>query len=63
MINYKRKRIHSTKTTNADEDGPIIRRPRISMPSQRQLTIDTSPTINNDKDSAPRGIFLEGEDI
>jgi hypothetical protein len=56
MVSYKRKRVHSTKTTNNEDDGPIIRRPRISMPSQRQLTIDTSPSaIDADSDSAPRG--------
>jgi hypothetical protein len=55
IVSYKRKRIHSTKTANSDEDGPTIRRPRISMPSQRQLTIDTSPAINTDNDSVSRG--------
>jgi hypothetical protein len=55
IISYKRKRIHSTKTTNNEDDGPIIRRPRLSMPSQRPLTIDTSTTIINDNDSASRG--------
>jgi len=60
IVSYKRKRIHSTKTTNNEDDGPIIRRQRISMPSQRPLMIDTSPTINNDNDSVPRGIcFFE----
>lgn len=56
IVSYKRKRVHSTKTTNIDEDGPIIRRPRISMPAQRQLTIDTSTAIDNDNDLAPQGI-------
>lgn len=56
MINYKRKRVHSTKTSNSEEEGPVIRRPRISMPAQRQLTIDTSSSaINNDNDSTPQG--------
>ncbi len=57
MVSYKRKRIHSTKTTNTEEEGRIIRRQRISMPSQRQLTIDTSPNINNDHDPASKGIW------
>ena len=55
-VSYKRKRIHSTKTTNSEDEGPIIRRPRISMPSQRQLTIDTSSSFNQDNDSTPKGI-------
>ena len=63
IVGYKRKRIHSTKITNhtdGDDDGPIIRRPRISMPSQRELNVDTSsstmiPTINTDNDSISRG--------
>jgi hypothetical protein len=55
LVSYKRKRVHSTRTTNSEEEGPNIRRPRISMPTQRQLTIDTSPTIHTENDSAPRG--------
>jgi len=58
-VSYKRKRVHSTKPTNNEEDGPIIRRPRISMPSQRQLTIDTSPTTNVDNESPSKGLLFE----
>ncbi len=61
MVSYKRKRIHSTKTANTEDDGPIIRRPRISMPSQRQLTIDTSPHINNDNEPTSKGILISME--
>ena len=67
MMSYKRKRVHSSKMNNQDDDGPALRRPRISMPSQRELTVDTSsPSMigisklnssmtNADNDSAPRG--------
>ena len=58
MMSYKRKRVHSTKTSNNEEEGPAMRRPRISMPTQRQLTIDTSSTINNDDDPEAQGEFL-----
>lgn len=57
MVSYKRKRVHSTKTTNNEEDGPVVRRLRISMPSQRPLTIDTS--VPDDNDSSPKGILIE----
>jgi hypothetical protein len=56
IVSYKRKRVHSIKTTNNEEDSPIIRRPRISMPSQRQLTIDTSSPTNMDNDLASKGL-------
>jgi hypothetical protein len=56
-VSYKRKRVHSVKTTNNDEDSPVIRRIRISMPSQQQqLTIDTSPTTNSDNDLPSKGL-------
>lgn len=56
-VSSKRKRVQSTKLTNNDEDGPVVRRPRISMPAQRQLTIDTSAPGNGDYESAPRGLL------
>ncbi|CAF3663935.1 unnamed protein product [Rotaria sordida] len=66
IVGYKRKRIHSTKTSNNEDDGPSIRRPRISMPLQRDLTINTSPstiisTTNIDNDSAPRDLLSPNE--
>ncbi|CAF3824104.1 unnamed protein product [Adineta steineri] len=63
IVSSKRKRVHSTKSNNNEEDGPSIRRPRISMPSQRQLTIDTSPTINVDNDLAPKDLLSPNEPI
>ncbi|CAF3660680.1 unnamed protein product [Rotaria socialis] len=39
---YKRKRVHSTKSTSNEDDGHTIRRARISMPLQRELIVDTS---------------------
>ncbi|CAF4615425.1 unnamed protein product [Rotaria sp. Silwood1] len=66
IVGYKRKRIHSTKTFIDADDGPIIRRPRISMPLQQDLTIDTSPahiisTTNTNNDSAPRDLLSPNE--
>ncbi|CAF1656333.1 unnamed protein product, partial [Adineta ricciae] len=62
VVSAKRKRVQSTKiSNNEEEDGPTIRRPRISMPSQRPLTIDTSSTLNADDDSPPRDLLSPNE--
>ena len=61
MVTYKRKRVHSTKTGNHEDDGPISQRPRVSMPAQRQLTIDTSSNIHNDQDSDGKDLLSPNE--
>ncbi|UJR28965.1 hypothetical protein I4U23_010182 [Adineta vaga] len=61
VVSTKRKRTQSTKASNNEEDGPIIRRPKISMPSQRPLTVDTSSTLNTDSDSTPRDLLSPNE--
>lgn len=58
MVSYKRKRIHSTKTTLSEDEGPTPQRPRLSVPVQRQLTIDTSAAMPDDQDSTPKGIIF-----
>lgn len=40
VAGYKRKRVHSTKGSLQDEEGPAVRRPRLSMPLQRSLALD-----------------------
>lgn len=61
MVSYKRKRIHSTKTANGEDDGPVSQRPRLSMPAQRHLTIDTSSNIQNDQDSESKDLLSPNE--
>lgn len=61
-VSFKRKRVHSTKSTSNEDDDHTIRRPRMSMPLQRDLTIDTSSSgmvsaINTENDSTPRGSY------
>ena len=50
-VGFKRKRVQSSKITSQDDDEPLLRRQRISMPTERKLIIDT----NAEKDSTPKG--------
>ena len=54
MMSYKRKRVQSTRLNQQEDEEPNARRQRVSMPSQRHLTIDPAPS-NGDTDAAPRG--------
>ncbi|CAF3748709.1 unnamed protein product [Rotaria magnacalcarata] len=74
---YKRKRVHSTKSTSNEDDCHTIRRARISMPLQRELTVDTPQsaivsTANTDNDLAsgdllspndPRASSFDGDQL
>ena len=60
MMSYKRKRVQSTRLNQQEDEEPNARRQRVSMPSQRHLTIDPAPS-HEDTEAAPRGQSLEKE--
>ena len=61
-LSYKRKRVHSTKASLQDEEGPIARKLRLSVPTQLSNMFDSSAStmVHTNNEDQPE-IIAKGQ--